>query len=186
MSRLRAGAWRRARDVAPALALAAAALLAAVTIGAALIISAQVPTISIAAATSARTIRPEDYGRRQVEAAGSRWLLGWANSNAYNFPAHAATALSEVDDGLAERLGAYFAHQARVFNALDRTTSARIAAISAAALGDGMWAVDYQLREHDFYGPVDTGEHQVGGRLVISTERSARSPALIIGFLPAP
>jgi hypothetical protein len=168
-----------------ALTLSAALLLAGIIIGAAVIISARLPTIRVAGATSERTIRPEDYGRRQVEAAARRWLLGWANSNAYNFMAHAATALAEVDDGLAERLRAYFADQARVFNALDRTTSARIAAISAAALGDGLWEIAYTLSEHDFYGPVDTGDHQVSGRLVISTEHSERAPALIIGFLPA-
>jgi hypothetical protein len=167
------------------LALGAALLLAVLAIAAALIISAGLPTIRIAGSTSERTIRPEDYGRRQVEGAARRWLLGWANSNAYNFPAHAATALAEVDDGLAERLRAYFADQARVFDALDRTTTARITAMAATALGDGVWEVSYTLSEHDFYGPVDTGDHPVSGRLAISTEHTGRSPALIIGFQPA-
>ncbi len=168
-----------------ALAPAAALILAPLIIGAALIITAGLPTIRIAGSATERTLRPEDYGRRQVEAAARRWLLGWANSNAYNFPAHAATALAEVDDGLAERLRAYFADQARVFNALDRTTSARITMIAATALGDGVWEVAYTLSEHDFYGPVDAGDHAVSGRLAISTEHTERSPALIIGFQPA-
>jgi hypothetical protein len=181
MSRLRACPQRQTS----ALVLCAALILAALIIALAVLITARLPTIRVAGATDERTIRPEDYGRRQVEAEARRWLLGWANSNAYNFLAHAATALAEVDDGLAERLRAYFADQARVFNALDRTTSARITAIAAAALGDGVWEIAYTLSEHDFYGPVDTGDHQVSGRLVISTAHSERAPALIIGFLPA-
>ena len=180
----RHGAWTQQRMAA--LAPAAALLIASLLIGAAVAITARMPTIRVAGTAGERIIRPEDYGRRQVEAAARRWLLGWANSNAYNFPAHAATALAEVDDDLAGRLRAYFADQARVFDALDRSTSARIAAVRATAIEDGVWEVAYTLSEHDCYGPVDTGDHLVGGRLVIGTEHSARAPALIIGFQPAP
>ncbi len=130
------------------------------------------------------TFHAEDYGRRHVEAASRRWLLGWSKSNAYNFPAHAAIALAEVDDGLVEGLRTYFADQARVLNAFDRTTSASITAISAIALGDVLWEIAYTLSEHEFYGLVDIGDHKVSGYLVISTRHSDRAPVLIIGFLP--
>ena len=165
--------------------LGAALVVAGLLIAGALALCARQPTIRVAGASSERTIPPDTYGRRQVEAAACRWLLGWSNSNAYNFAPHAATALGEVDAALAGRLRAYFGEQARVFDALDRTTSARIAAISAAALGGGLWEVSYTLSEHDFYGPIDTGDHQVSGRLVLSTEHAAAVPALIVAFQPA-
>jgi hypothetical protein len=170
------------RKVGLILALAAGIAFAVVVYS--LVMTFLQPTIRIPGATSDRAIRPEDFGKRQIEAAASRWLMTWSNSNAYDFLPHAALCMPDVDASLAEAMKSYFRDQAKVFDALDRTTTARVNSISAQPAGEGIWEVTYSLSEHDFYGPVDTGEHLVSGHLVITTEHPGISPSLIIGFDP--
>lgn len=146
----------------------------------------ELPLIRIPGTREVREVSPAAFGPRHIEGFARNWVLRINNSHAVNYLAHAATALPDADSAIHDDLKVYFRKQNRLYNALDRSTTAEIDYLKATLESPNVWRCQYRVVMHTWYGAIDTGVTTQDGDIWVKVHSSGESPIQIAAFEPGP